>query len=48
MEDVEVVQHVPTGGELIVGMPVPHIMPVRGGGQLVRRTSTGAAPGQGC
>ena len=30
------------------GMPVPQIMPVRGGGQLVRRTSTGAVLGQGC
>ena len=30
------------------GMPVPQIMPVRGGGQLVRHTSTGAVLGQGC
>ena len=30
------------------GMPVPQIMPVRGGGQLVRRSSTGAVLGQGC
>ena len=27
------------------GMPVPQIMPVRGGGQLVRRTSTSAVLG---
>ena len=30
------------------GMPVPQIMPLRGGGQLVRCTSTGAVLGQGC
>ena len=30
------------------GMPVPQIMPVRGGGQHVRCTSTGAVLGQGC
>ena len=30
------------------GMPVPQITPVRGGGQLVRRTSTDAVLGQGC
>ena len=30
------------------GMPVPQIMPVRGGRQLSLRTSTGAVLGQGC
>ena len=30
------------------GMLVPQIMPVRGGRQLPRRTSTGAVLGQGC
>ena len=29
-------------------MPLPQIMPVRGGGQFVRLTSTGAVLGQGC
>ena len=30
------------------GMPVPQILSVRGGGQVVWRTSTGAVLGQGC
>ena len=34
--------------EVVEGMPVPQIMPVRGGRQLSLRTSTGAVLGQGC
>ena len=34
------IQHVPTAGE-DRGVPMPQIMPQRGGGQLVRKTQGG-------
>ena len=48
MEDVEVVQLVPTAGELIVVCPCHRSCRYVVVELLVRRTSTGAVLGQGC